>query len=73
MDRDFFVQTKRGKLMGKVGDYILKGHGDCDVEYPELLSIVDATIFRKTSKRVRPMEGRVRLWNSTLGITSVSK
>jgi hypothetical protein len=44
----FSVETERGPLTGKSGDYLLKDHKDADTAYPQKLWIVDRLLFEAT-------------------------
>jgi len=48
IDHPFSVETARGRLEGKAGDYLVKGQGDWDNAYPERIWIVDRDLFEET-------------------------
>ena len=47
----FEVDTTRGKLSGKAGDYLLKKHDQRDIAYPQDVWIVDRQVFQSTYQR----------------------
>ena len=47
----FAIDTERGRLRGKAGDYLLKDDDDADARYPRRLWIVDRKLFNATYKR----------------------
>ena len=47
----FSVETDRGQLAGKSGDYLLKDQKDSDVPYPQSVWIVDREVFERTYGR----------------------
>ena len=48
----FSVQSGRGRLSGKAGDYVVKDFRDKDVDYPQDVWIVDQELFRATYQAV---------------------
>ena len=58
VDRPFSVETKRGRLTGKAGDYAVKSFRDKDTAYPADVWIVDQALFGATYERVRPGTSR---------------
>jgi hypothetical protein len=44
----FTVETDRGHLAGKNGDYLVKDHKDASNAYPQKLWIVDRVLFQTT-------------------------
>jgi hypothetical protein len=48
VEQPFSVETERGRLEGKAGDYLVKEHSDADNRYPEKLWIVDRDLFKET-------------------------
>lgn len=52
MERPFVVETKRGRLSGKEGDYLLKNYQDRDAASPKDLWIVDQQLFRESYQAV---------------------
>ena len=48
VEDSFAVETDRGQLEGKAGDYLVKEHADADIDYPEKLWIVDRDLFEET-------------------------
>jgi len=52
VNHPFSVQSDRGRLAGKAGDYVVKDYRDKDVDYPQDVWIVDQELFRATYQAV---------------------
>jgi hypothetical protein len=48
IDHPFCVETERGCLDGKAGDYLVKEHADQNDAYPDRLWVVDRQVFADT-------------------------